>query len=145
MATAEHAVQQNIAAGLLAGSNARDPRARWWRRTGSKSRGFRFETADGRRLEDEAALERIRSLVIPPAWREVRISPSPRNRLQAIGVDKAGRVQRIYHPSFVARRALRKYRKVERFGEALPLLRRKANEDIAREGLGKERVLAVVA
>jgi DNA topoisomerase-1 len=144
MASAEYAVQQNIAAGLLAGSVTRDRRARWWRRTGSKSRGFRYETADGRRIADEAALERIKSLVIPPAWSEVRISPSPRGRLQAIGVDKAGRVQRIYHPSFVARRARRKYEKIERFGEALPLLRRRANEDIAREGLGKERVLAVV-
>ncbi len=144
MASAEHAVQQNIAAGLLAGSVTRDRRARWWRRTGSKSRGFRYETADGRPVEDEAALARIRSLVIPPAWRDVRISPSPRSALQAIGVDKVGRVQRIYHPSFVARRARRKYEKIERFGEALPLLRRKANEDIAREGLGKERVLAVV-
>jgi DNA topoisomerase-1 len=144
MASAEYAVQQNIAAGLLAGSVTRDRRAHWWRRRGSKSRGFRYETADGRRLEDEAALERIRSLVIPPAWRDVRISPSPRNRLQAIGLDKAGRVQRIYHPAFVARRASRKYEKIERFGEALPRLRRKANEDIAREGLGKERVLAVV-
>ena len=128
MASAEYAVQQNIAAGLLAGSVTRDRRARWWRRTGSKSRGFRYETAGGRRIEDEAALERIRSLVIPPAWREVRISPSPRGSLQAIGVDKAGRVQRIYHPAFVARRARRKYQKIERFGEALPLLRRRANE-----------------
>src|SRR5918999_4096514 len=144
MASAEYAVQQNIAAGLLAGSVTRDRRPRWWRRTGSKSRGFRYETAAGGPLEDEVALERIRSLVIPPAWREVRISPSPRSRLQAVGLDKAGRVQRIYHPSFVARRALRKYEKVERFGEALPTLRRKTNEDIAREGLGKERVLAVV-
>lgn len=144
MASAEYAVQQNIAAGLLAGSVTRDRRAHWWRRTGTKSRGFRYETADGRRIEDEAALERVRSLAIPPAWREVRISPSPRGSLQAIGVDKAGRVQRIYHPSFVARRARRKYEKIERFGEALPRLRRKTNEDIAREGLGKERVLAVV-
>src|ERR687893_1842892 len=144
MASAEYAVQQNIAAGLLPGSVTRDRRARWWRRTGSKSRGFRYETADGRQVEDEAALERIRSLVIPPAWREVRISPSPRGRLQAIGVDKMGRVQRIYHPSFVARSARRKYEKIERLGELLPALRRKTNEDIAREGLGKERVLAVV-
>jgi DNA topoisomerase-1 len=144
MASAEYAVQQNIAAGLLAGSVTRDRRAKWWRRAGSKSRGFRYETADGRPVEDEAVLERIRALVIPPAWRDVRISPSPRSALQAIGVDKMGRVQRIYHPSFVARRARRKYEKIERFGEALPQLRRRANEDIAREGLGKERVLAVV-
>jgi DNA topoisomerase-1 len=144
MASAESAIQQNIPAGLSAGSVTRDRRAKWWRRTGTKSRGFRYETADGRRVEDEAALERIKSLAVPPAWGEVRISPSPRSALQAIGVDTAGRVQRIYHPSFVARRALRKYQKVERFGEALSLLRRRTNEDIAREGLGKERVLAVV-
>ncbi len=144
MASVEAAIQQNITAGVLAGSVTRDRRAGWWRRRGSKSRGFRYETADGRRVGDEAALERIRSLAIPPAWREVRISPSPRSHLQAIGVDKLGRVQRIYHPSFVARRARRKYEKIERFGEALPRLRRKANGDIAAEGLGKERVLAVV-
>jgi len=144
MASVEAAIQQNIAAGLAAGTVTRDRRARWWRRGGSKSRGFRYETADGRRVDDEAALERIKSLAIPPAWREVRISPSPRSHLQAVGVDKMGRVQRIYHPSFVARRARRKYEKIERFGEALPRLRRKANEDIAAEGLGKERVLAVV-
>src|ERR687890_1941104 len=144
MASVEAAIQQNVARGALAGSVTRDRRARWWRRTGSKSRGFRYEAADGRPVEDEAALERIKSLVIPPAWREVRISPSPRGSLQAIGVDKAGRVQRIYHPSSVARRARRKYEKIERFGELLPALRRKTNEDIAREGMGKERVLAVV-
>jgi DNA topoisomerase I len=144
MASVEAAIQQNIAAGLAAGSVTRDRRAKWWRRTGSKSRGFRYETADGWRVDDAAALERIRSLAVPPAWSEVRISPSPRGHLQAVGLDKLGRVQRIYHPSFVARRARRKYEKIERFGEALPALRRKANEDIAAEGLGKERVLAVV-
>jgi DNA topoisomerase-1 len=144
MASVEAAIQTNVARVAPAGSATRDRRARWWRRTGSKSRGFRYETANGRAVEDEAALERIKSLVIPPAWREVRISPSPRSALQAIGVDKAGRAQRVYSPTFTAKRARRKYEKIERFGEALPRLRRKTNEDIAREGLGKERVLAVV-
>ena len=122
----------------------RGSRARWWVRRGSKSRGFRYLTADGRAITEEAALERIRLLVIPPAWREVRISPSPRSSLQAIGIDKLGRVQRIYHPSFAARRAARKYEKIERFGEALGRLRRQTNEDITLEGLPRERVLAVV-
>lgn len=144
MASAEVAALQNIAPDALAGSVTRGRRARWWQRRGSKSRGFRYETVDGKRISDETALERIRSLAVPPAWREVRISPSPRNHLQAIGVDGAGRVQRVYNPSFVAARARRKYEKIERFGESLPALRRKTNEDIAQEGLGKERVLAVV-
>jgi DNA topoisomerase-1 len=144
MATAQTAIQQNIPAAVVAGSVTRGRRANWWRRVGSKNRGFHYETADGKRLRDEAALARIKSLVIPPAWREVRISPSPRSALQVIGVDTAGRVQRIYHPSAVARRARRKYEKIIRFGEQLPALRRRTNEDISREGLGKERVLAVV-
>jgi DNA topoisomerase-1 len=131
-------------AGALAGSVTRGRRANWWRRLGTKRRGFRYETADSRPVRDEAALERIKSLAIPPAWREVRISPSPRSRLQAIGMDQAGRVQRIYHPLFVAQRARRKYEKIVRFGELLPALRRRTNDDISREGLDKERVLAVI-
>ena len=144
MASAEAAIERNIAPGVLAGSVTRGRRALWWHRRGSRPRSFTYETAGGARVRDPDALERIRSLAIPPAWREVRISPSPRSSLQAIGVDKAGRVQRIYHPSFVARRARRKYEKIERFGELLPALRRKTNEDLARDNLGKERVLAVV-
>src|SRR2546421_5974899 len=144
VASAETAIQQNNAPGVLPGTATRDRRAKWWCRRGSKSRGFRCETASGKRITDEAARERNKSLVIPPAWRDVRISPSPRSRLQAVGVDRAGRVQRIYNPSFVALRARRKYEKIERFGESLPALRRRTNEDIARDDLGRERVLAVV-
>jgi DNA topoisomerase-1 len=122
----------------------RGARSRWWRRLGSKSRGFRYEDARGRPVKDEDALARIASLVIPPAWKEVRISPSPGGRLQAVGADTSGRVQYIYHPQFAARQQRRKYEKIERFGESLPALRRKTNEDIEREGLPRERVLAVV-
>jgi DNA topoisomerase-1 len=144
VATATAAIERNIAPVVLAGSATRGPRARWWHRRGSKPQRFFYETADGKRVNDAEALERIKTLAVPPAWREVRISPSPRSSLQAIGVDKAGRVQRIYHPTTLARRTRRKYEKIERFGEHLPALRRRTNEDIAREGLGKERVLAVV-
>ncbi|MCA1612775.1 MAG: DNA topoisomerase IB [Acidobacteria bacterium] len=123
---------------------ARGARARWLRRRGSKSRGFWYEDARGRRVGEAALLERIKSLAVPPAWREVRIAPGPCARVQAIGLDGAGRVQRVYHAAFSAARQRRKYEKIERFGEALAALRRRTNEDIAREGLPKERVLAVV-
>ena len=74
----------------------------------------------------------------------MRIAPSPRSRLQAIGIDAGGRVQRIYHPAFAAKQQRRKYEKIARFGEQLAALRRKTNEDIAQEGLPRERVLAVI-
>jgi DNA topoisomerase-1 len=131
---------------VAAGASAltRGVRARWWLRRGSKRRGFRYETADGKPITSATELERIKSLVIPPAWTEVRISPSMRSRLQAIGLDTLGRVQRIYHPSFAARQQRLKYEKITRFGQALCKLRRRANEDISSEGLGRERVLAVI-
>jgi len=123
---------------------SRGARSRWWRRRGTKGRGFWYEDAAGRRITDEAALARVKSLVIPPAWTEVRIAPASRNALQAIGLDTGGRLQRIYHPSFAAKQARRKYEKIERFGEQLVNLRRRTNADITLEGLPRERVLAVV-
>ena len=125
-------------------SVTRGERCRWWRRRGTKRSGFRYEDATGARITNEAALERLKSLVIPPAWQEVRICPGTRGQLQAIGLDASGRVQRIYHPAFAARQAQRKYAKIERFGEQLGSLRRRTNEDIALAGLPRERVLAVV-
>ena len=122
----------------------RGARARWWRRRGSKRRGFSYEDAVGRPITAEAELERIQSLSVPPAWANVRISPRARSRLQAIGVDTKGRVQYLYHAQYAARQQQKKYEKIIRFGEQLPLLRRRTNEDIARDDLSRERVLAVV-
>lgn len=116
---------------------------KWWRRTGGKSRP-RYETADGARITDKEIVERIKKLAIPPAWTDVRICPNPCGKLQAIGADAAGRVQRIYHPTFSAKQQRKKYAKIERFGESLPALRRQANRDIALDGLPRERVLAVI-
>jgi DNA topoisomerase-1 len=128
----------------VASAVERGARARWWRRRGSKSRGFWYEDARGRRVHEEAAIERIKSLAVPPAWKHVRVAPGAKCRVQAIGMDAAGRVQRIYHPTFAARRQREKFEKIIRFGDALARLRAQTNEDIAREGLPRERVLAVV-
>jgi DNA topoisomerase-1 len=122
----------------------RGPRKKWWTRKGSPKRGFRYFNPKGERVTDPAQLERIKALVIPPAWTEVRIAPSPKSRLQAIGVDKSGRVQYLYHAGFAASRQRKKYAKIERFGEYLPALRRVTNEHINLEGFPRERVLAVV-
>lgn len=122
----------------------RDTRAKWWRRRGAKSRGFWYEDARGRRVTREEELERIKTLVIPPAWKDVRINPTARGRIQALGTDTSGRRQYLYHPSFAARQQARKYKKIESFGENLPALRRLTNEHLETDGLTRERVLAVV-
>ena len=71
-----------------------------WRRLGRAPR-FRYEDSRGNPIEDER-LAPIESLVIPPGWREVWISPNPQAKLQATGVDRAGRTQYLYHPDFRA-------------------------------------------
>jgi DNA topoisomerase-1 len=122
----------------------RGARAKWWRRNGSKKRGFWYEDVMGQRISDEDQQERIRSLALPPAWTFVRISPSARSHLQAVGIDTAGRIQYRYHPRFIARQQSKKYEKIERFGHTLPSLRRISNEHIALEGFPRNRVLAIV-
>jgi DNA topoisomerase I len=118
------------------------PRRIGWRREGSK-RHFRYVDADGRRITDKAKLERIASLAIPPAWKDVWISPSPRSKLQATGVDAAGRKQYLYHPDYRARQEQAKYDKLIRFAERLPQLRQAMSEHMALDGLPPEKVAAV--
>jgi len=118
-------------------------RGKWWRRKGSKSRGFTYTNNEGKRLSNKEELERIDSLVIPPAWKHVRICPSPGGRLQAVGMDTTGRVQYIYHAKFAEKNQRKKFERIERFGRFLPKLRETTNQHIAIEGLPREKVLAV--
>jgi DNA topoisomerase-1 len=99
-----------------------------WKRLGR--RRFRYVDSRGRRITDEDELERIRSLVIPPAWTDVWISPKARAKLQATGVDAAGRRQYIYHPSFRAARERAKFERLLHFAESLPALRARASHDL---------------
>ena len=119
-------------------------RSKWWRRLGSPKSGFHYKDIDGNLIKDEDALERIRNLVIPPAWKYVRIARSKRSNLQAVGMDASGRVQYLYSENYRRKRERKKYEKIERFGTFLPKLREKTNEDIKLEGLPKEKVLAVM-
>ncbi len=118
-------------------------RGKWWQRRGSKSRGFKYFDKDGREIKDEQHLERIKSLVIPPAWKYVRIAPSTSGNLQALGVDTNGRIQYLYHSKFREKQEKKKFQKIEKFGEYLPNLRKITNEHLALEGFPREKVLAV--
>ena len=107
-------------------------------------RGFAYERPDGKPVRDDATLDRIRALAIPPAWTEVWICTDPDGHLQATGRDAAGRLQYRYHPRFRARRDRGKFARLVRFGEALPRIRRRVRADLRRQGLPREKVLATV-
>jgi DNA topoisomerase-1 len=107
-------------------------------------RGFSYRAADGERLLDRAVLARIRSLAIPPAWRRVWICADPNGHIQAVGEDDRGRRQYRYHPRFREVRDGVKFEHMMGFAEALPALRRRVGMDMAKPGLGREKVLATV-
>ncbi len=104
--------------------------------------GFSYLDPEGGRVADEDALERIRGLAIPPAWREVWICSDPFGHIQATGLDEAGRKQYLYHERWHLRAAQRKFESMREFAAALPKLRRAVRRDLAREGLPRERALA---
>jgi len=106
-------------------------------------RHFRYLDANGRKITDEQKLERIRSLVIPPAWKDVWISPSARSKLQATGIDAAGRKQYLYHPAYRARQEQAKYDRLIRFAERLPDLRLAMADHMELDGLPAEKVGAI--
>lgn len=107
-------------------------------------RQFRYLDARGRRIDDQPTLARIRRLAIPPAYEQVWICPDPRGHLQATGIDARGRKQYRYHPQWREARDGRKFSRMIEFGQALPRLRARLRRDLARPGLPRDKVLAVI-
>src|SRR4051794_15903076 len=105
-------------------------------------RGFTYLDTAGERIDDEATLERIRELAIPPAWKDVWICPDERGHLQATGVDDAGRKQYRYHDRWRARRDAEKFEDMVDFARALPLMRKRVARAMRGDELSETRVLA---
>ena len=108
-------------------------------------RGFRYLDQEGRAIADRQTIGRIRALVIPPAWRDVWISPDPRGHIQATGVDAAGRKQYLYHQAWRTARDEAKFDRVLEVAGRLPQIRDRLRADLtASRGLTRERVLAAI-
>ena len=102
-----------------------------WTTRGSKRSGSATSTPTGARSPTRRSSSGSARSSIPPAWKDVWISPSARTKLQATGIDAAGRKQYLYHPEFRARQEQAKYDKLIRFAEKLP---RAARGDGAAHG-----------
>jgi DNA topoisomerase-1 len=114
------------------------------RRKPARGSAFNYVDADGKPVSDEKTLDRIRALAIPPAWTDVWICPRANGHIQATGRDARGRKQYRYHARWQAERGAGKYDRLLAFGRALPRLRKRVEEDLARRGLPREKVLAAV-
>jgi DNA topoisomerase-1 len=105
---------------------------------------FRYVAADGSKVDDEATLARIKSLVIPPAWTDVWICTQANGHLQATGRDARGRKQYRYHPKWRSVRDEVKYERMIAFGQALPAIRKAVDAALSQPGLPREKVLATI-
>jgi DNA topoisomerase IB len=106
-----------------------------------RGRGFEY-FADGERIDDPEVLDRIRELVIPPAWENVWICPYPFGHIQAVGTDAAGRRQYLYHERWRERRDQEKFDEMLRFARALPRMRKVTARHLREKEITRERVLA---
>jgi len=105
--------------------------------------GFSYHDPSGVPVTDEATLDRIQQLVIPPAWRKVWISPHRNGHIQAVGVDAAGRRQYLYHAVWQQERTEEKFDRVLQLSSLLPDWRRQIAADLSGRGLHRDRVLAL--
>ena len=106
--------------------------------------GFSYLDSKGKPVVNARTIQRIESLVIPPAWEEVWISPEPNGHIQACGRDAKRRKQYIYHAKWQEIRGLAKFEKMIAFGEALPRIREQVEADLRRRTLGYEKVMALI-
>ena len=113
---------------------------------GRRKRGeaFAYYDQNGNRVKDAGKIQRIRSIVIPPAWKRVWICPSANGHLQATGFDARGRKQYKYHSTWRVVRDEAKFERLHLFAGVLPKIRAKVDRDMRRPGLGREKVIATV-
>jgi len=105
---------------------------------------FAFIAPSGKPIRDEAEIERIRTLTIPPAYTDVWISPDPKGHLQATGRDARGRKQYRYHRLWREVRDENKFERMVAFASALPTIRAHVAHDMALPGLPRDKVLATL-
>ena len=103
-----------------------------------------YYTDNGKKITDKEILERIRKLVIPPAWENVWICKSENGHLQVTGIDKLGRKQYRYHASWNNIRNHTKFFRLLEFGKQLPAMRAVLEKNLAQPGYPREKVLAAI-
>jgi DNA topoisomerase-1 len=106
-------------------------------------KGFKY-VYQNKAVKNKEDLERIKKLVLPPAWEDVWICPKPNGHLQATGKDVKNRKQYKYHSLWNELRNQTKFYRLLQFGKALPLIRKKVDKDLSLSGMPRDKVLAAV-
>jgi len=106
-------------------------------------RGYVYKL-NGNKISDNHELDRYKKLVIPPAWRDVKISQLKNGHLQVVGLDEKSRKQYKYHPIWSQLRNQTKFFKMNAFGKALPKIRKQIAKDLGEQKMSERKILALV-
>jgi DNA topoisomerase-1 len=107
-------------------------------------RGFTYIDPDGQVIRARETINRLRSLVIPPAWTDVWICPHEDGHLQVTARDARGRKQYRYHPGFRQHRDGTKFERMFELSDVLWKIRERVESDIELEGLARDKIMATV-
>jgi DNA topoisomerase-1 len=131
----------NLPPAAVAGLNRSEPRGPGISREVTRE-GLRYRDPFDQEVTDTQTLRRIGALAIPPAWKDIWISPDPFGHIQATGVDSRGRTQYLYHELWREQRDAQKFAHMLRFAAALPVLRTATVRDLSGRHLDRDRVAA---
>src|SRR5215218_7173372 len=109
-----------------------------------RGKSYSFVRANGSVIRQAGTVRRLKSMAMPPAYRDVRYSPDPDSHLQAVGVDAAGRLQYRYHSDWEKVREQRKAHRLARLVAALPKIRRNVSAHLSGDAPTREFALAAV-
>ncbi|MEJ6979158.1 DNA topoisomerase IB [Pedobacter sp. P351] len=104
---------------------------------------FKYFNQKSEEVIDDKTLDRIKKLVLPPAWQNVWIAPKQNAHLQATGIDQAGRKQYRYHHDWAKSRNENKFYRLLEFGKKLPEFRKNLKKDLRRREMDERKVLAI--
>ncbi len=107
-------------------------------------KGFQYFNEKGQKIKDKPTLRRLKTLVIPPMWKDVTICKWPDGHIQATGRDNKGRKQYIYHKTWERKRQQEKFDKLIFFGKQLPKIRKRCLQAIRKKGWKKNKVIALL-
>ena len=107
-------------------------------------RGFAYYDAEGALIQDRAEKTRLNAVALPPAYKDAWYCPADNGHILATGYDDRGRKQYRYHPDFRLMREGDKFDRCAVFGNKLPLLRARVDEDLSQSQMTETRALASV-
>ena len=98
----------------------------------------------GKQITDQKVIDRLNALAFPPAYKNAWFCPEENGHILATGIDSKDRKQYRYHENFRAQKEAKKYQACGVFGNKLPLLRARLENDLQGDELSVERTLAAV-